>query len=146
MGIARGQPAQVLEHPLWSLMFEPVQYSLQPGGGQSASCCLHGLPDLIEVFGGMGKVQDTDRIRSVVVNQPLQPLRAILHRARLCRPFQPPPMRFDRRGFRKAGSLTEARAVREVLRADLPALVARHLPQSGQSHLILGGDRIEGSQ
>ncbi len=94
-GIASGQPGQVVEHPLGSLVFEPVQYSLQPGGGQSPSCCLHGLPDLIDVFGAMGKIQDAHGIRTVVVDQPRPPLRSILHGADLCRPFQPSPMRFD---------------------------------------------------
>jgi len=52
-GIASGQPNQVFEHPLWSLMFEPVQDSLEPGGRQSPSCCLHGLPNRIDVLSGM---------------------------------------------------------------------------------------------
>jgi hypothetical protein len=71
--IASDQPGQVLEHPGGSLVLEPVQHSLQPASGQSAACCLHGLADLIDVFGGMGKIQDAHRIRSVVVHQPLQP-------------------------------------------------------------------------
>jgi hypothetical protein len=83
-GVASSQPCEMGEHPLGSLMFEPVQHSLQPGGGQFASGFLHGLPDLIDVFGSMGKVEDPDRIRSVVVEQSLQPLRSILHRAHLC--------------------------------------------------------------
>src|SRR6266516_237487 len=67
-GIASGQPAQVFEHSLRSLVFEPVQHSVQPGGRQSASSCLHGLPDLTDVFGGMGKIQDGHRICTVVVD------------------------------------------------------------------------------
>src|SRR2546421_9359962 len=43
----------MLEHPLGSLVLEPVQHSLQPQRGQSASCCSHDLPDLIDVLGGM---------------------------------------------------------------------------------------------
>src|SRR6266849_4542966 len=126
--IASGHPSQVFEHPLRSLVLEPVQYSREPGGGQSASCCSHGLPDLIDVFGGMGKVQDTDRRRSVVVDQPLQPLRSILHRAHLCRPFQPLPMRFAQRCLRKALGVREARTGGDLLRTHLPPLVARDLP------------------
>ena len=99
------------EYPLGSLVFESVQHSLEPGGRESASYCLHGLPDLIDVFGGMGKIEDTDRICSVVVDHPLQPLRSILHCAHRCGPFQPPPMRFDQRCFLKAGGVTEAREV-----------------------------------
>ncbi len=101
-GIARGQPGQVWEHALWSLALEPVQCSLKPGGGQSPSCCPHGLPDLIDVFGSMGKIQDAHGIRTVVVDQPSPPLRSILHGAGLCRPFHPSPMRFDQGRFREA--------------------------------------------
>src|SRR5438105_4100772 len=35
-GIARGQPAQVLEHSLWSLVTEMVPHALKPPGRQSA--------------------------------------------------------------------------------------------------------------
>src|SRR5260370_2885118 len=42
------------EHAGGSLVFEPMEQTCQPCGGQSAPCCLHGLPDLIDVFGGMG--------------------------------------------------------------------------------------------
>ena len=67
------------EHAGGSLVFEPMEQACQPRRGQSAPCCLHGLPDLIDVFGGMGKVQDAHGIRTMVVDQPLQPLRSILH-------------------------------------------------------------------
>src|SRR5260370_878376 len=82
IGIASGQPAQMLEHSLRPLVFEPVQHSVQPGGGQSPSCCLRRLPDLIDVFSGMAKIQDAHGLRTVVVDQPSQPLRSILHFAR----------------------------------------------------------------
>ena len=52
-------------------MLEAVQQALQPLAGQPASGGLYRLPDLIDVFGGMGKVQDPDRIRSLVVHQSL---------------------------------------------------------------------------
>src|SRR6266567_2202978 len=55
-GIARGQPGQVLEHALGSLMFESVEHSLKPRGWQSASGGLHGLADPTCVFSSMGKV------------------------------------------------------------------------------------------
>jgi hypothetical protein len=58
----------VFEHALWSLVLEPVQHALQPASGQSAACSLHGLPDVIDVFGGMRKIQDAHRIRTVVVH------------------------------------------------------------------------------
>ena len=41
-GIASGQPGQVFEYALWSLVFELVEDALQPASGQSASCCLQG--------------------------------------------------------------------------------------------------------
>src|SRR6266704_1972970 len=119
----------MLEHPSWSLVLEPVQHALQPASGQSASCCLHRLPDVVDILGGMRKVENTYRIGTVVIHQSLQPLRAILHRAHLGGPFQSPPMRFDQDCFRKALSLSEARAVREVLRAHLSSLCAADLSQ-----------------
>ncbi len=128
-GRASGQPAQVCEHALWSLMLEPVQHALQPGGGQSASCCLHGLPNLIDVFGGMGKIQDAHGIGTLVVDQSRPPLRPILHGAHLCRPFHPAPMRFDQGRFRKALGGSQPRKSGNLLRRDLPALIAGDLPQ-----------------
>src|SRR5260370_25965823 len=44
----------MLKHAGGSLVFEPMEQACQPRGGQSAPCCLHGFPDLIDVFGGMG--------------------------------------------------------------------------------------------
>src|SRR6266478_5929438 len=118
----------MLEHAGGSLVFEPMEQACQPRRGQSASRCLHGLPDLIDVFGGMGKVQDAHGIRTVIVHQPLQPLRSILHCTHLCCPFQPSSMRFHQCCLRKALGLTEARKRGNLLRADLPALVAGDLP------------------
>jgi hypothetical protein len=50
-GTASYQPGQMFEHPVGSLVFEPVKHDLQTLGGQSASCCTYGLPNLIDVFG-----------------------------------------------------------------------------------------------
>ena len=75
-------------------MFEPVKHDLQPLGGQSASCCTYGLPNLIDVFGCVRKIENVHGICTMVVDQSLQPLRSILHHvplSHLCRPFQPPP-------------------------------------------------------
>src|SRR5229473_1629531 len=115
------------EDPVGSLVLEPVQHSLQPASGQSASCCSHGLPNLINVFGGMGKVQDAYRIRTVVVHQPLQPLCSILHCAHLGCLFHPPPMRFHQRCLRKALGVRQPRTGGDLLDAHLPARVARDL-------------------
>src|SRR5260370_11104086 len=52
-GRERCQPAQVSEHPCWSLVFEPVQHALKPACRQSASCCLHGLSDVVDILRGM---------------------------------------------------------------------------------------------
>src|SRR6266496_4633625 len=76
----------------------------------------------------MRKVEDAYRIRTVVVHQALQPLRAILHRAHLGGPRESPPMRFEQRCLLKTRGITQARAVRELLRADLPPPIARDLP------------------
>ena len=46
-------------------------------------------------------------IRAVIVDEPLQPLGAILHGRHLGGRFQSPPMRFDQRSVRKAGGVTE---------------------------------------
>ena len=98
----------MLEHPFWSLVTDMVQHAFQPVSGQSASCCLHRLPDRADIFGGMRKVENAHRIRTVVIHQSLQPLRAILHRAHLAGPAEPAPMRFDERCLLKARGITQA--------------------------------------
>src|SRR5256886_16421622 len=57
-GRASGQPPEVPQHALRSLMFEPMQHAFQPTSRQPASLGLHGLPDLVDVFGSMRKIQD----------------------------------------------------------------------------------------
>src|SRR5260221_9364965 len=106
----------------WSRPVNHVGGSLPP-----AACTA--CPISLMYSAACARVQDAHGIRTVVVDQPLQPLGPILHRAHFCCPFQPPPMRFDQCCFLKAGSVTQSREVREVLRADLPALVACDLPQ-----------------
>jgi len=86
-GTASYQPGQMFEHPVGSLVFEPVKHDLQTLGGQSASCCTYGLPNLIDVFGCARKIEKAHCICTMIVDQSLQPLRSILHCAHLCRPF-----------------------------------------------------------
>ena len=129
-GIASGQPPEVPQHALGSLMFEPMQHAFQPTSWQPASLGLHGLPDLVDVFGSMRKIQDAHGIRAVVVDESLQPLGAILHGAHLCRLVHPAPLRFDQGCFRKARSLCQPRKSGQMLRDDLAALSARDLPNA----------------
>src|SRR5258708_12453273 len=82
---------------LGSLVFETVPPSLQPASRQSASCCLHGLPDLMDGLGGVSKIQDAHRIGTVVGHQPLQPLCSILHGTHRCGLLHPTPVRFHQR-------------------------------------------------
>jgi hypothetical protein len=114
-GKASSQPGQMLEHPGWALVFEPVQHALQPASGQPPSCGLPGLPDLSDIGGGKRKVEDTHRIRTVIVDQALQPLRAILHRAHLGHLFHSPPLGFDQCCLRKALGVQEPRTGGELL-------------------------------
>jgi hypothetical protein len=85
-----------------------VQHAFQPACGQAASCCLDRLADVVDVLGGMGKIEDAYCIRTLVVGQSLQPLRAILHRAHRCGPCQPSSMRLQQRRLLKTRGLSEA--------------------------------------
>ena len=101
-GVASDHPCQVLQHPLGSLVFEPMQHAVEPPGRQSASCSLHGLTDVADRASRMRKIENAHRIGTMVVDQARPPLRAILHRTDRCCPFQPSSMRFDQRCLRKA--------------------------------------------
>src|SRR5713101_4012065 len=105
----------------WSRPVNHVVGSLPP-----AACTA--CPISLTYSAAWARVQDAHGIRTVIVDQPLQPLRSILHCTHLCRLFQPSSLRFHQRCLRKALGLTEARKRGNLLRADLPALVAGDLP------------------
>ena len=127
-GTVSAHPCQVREHPGWSLVFEPMEDCCQPVGGQSAACGSDGLADLTDKAFRMRKIQNAHRIGTMVVDQPRPPLRSILHRAHLCRPFQPPPICFDQRCHSPGFGVSQPRKRGDLLGTDLSLLVARDLP------------------
>jgi hypothetical protein len=70
-GIASGQPAQVSEHTCWPLVLEPVQHSLQQPAGNLPPVAGTACPMSLRYSAACARVEDADRIRTVVVDQPL---------------------------------------------------------------------------
>ena len=91
------QLAQFRDERLGAFVLEPVGPTLRPLGGGGAALSPQRLPGFADALCGMGKVQYTDGLGTVMVSERLQPIRTIVHGRNLLGVFEPMPMRFHQR-------------------------------------------------
>ncbi len=91
------QRAELGEDWLRTFMLEAVEPLLQPLGWKLGACLGGELPDRADLFGSMRKIQDADRLGTMVVGEALQPLRSIRHRTHRVGLFHSSSMQFHQR-------------------------------------------------
>jgi hypothetical protein len=98
---ALDQPAQVFENSAWPFVFEPMQDAKKPVRRKMPSTRADLLADLIEIFGCVIKVENTDGIVPVLIDKSLQPHRSILDRTHPGGLVDPSSAHFPSTQFRK---------------------------------------------
>ena len=73
----RGQGTESLQHACWPLMGEIVAVLLHPLGRQRMPVLFIGFGDHPKALSGVGKIEDAHRIRSMEIDEPLEPFGSI---------------------------------------------------------------------
>ena len=69
--MAGAQGPQFRQDGGWPFVFKGVQLLIQPRRRQIRPCLGHRLPNLTDILCRMGKVENPQRIRTVVIHEPI---------------------------------------------------------------------------